>query len=182
MNADFIVPMNGLAQGRKSFRWCVGDKFFEGFENSEILAADILVDADVEKSGAYIGVDCVISGEVTVVCDRCLGDLVLPVETGFKLSVKFGEGSQPGETEAEGEREIVFLPESDADLDLSQIVYDYVCLSLPVQRMHDESACDPEVLRFLSSGSPKPARERDSSSPFAALKVMLDKEGDLGQE
>lgn len=177
MKDDFIVPINGLTQGRTEFRWRVGKKFFEHFENSEILAADLFVEVFAEKSGHFIGIDCDVDGEVTVACDRCLEDLRLPVETGFSLSVKFGQEPADSSDAAEGEREIVWLPESDADLDLGQIVYDYVCLSLPVQRVHPDGECNPEALRFLSSEDDQRdnAPGEDSSLPFASLKDLIDK-------
>ena len=173
MKDDFIVPLNGLAQGRTEFFRSVGKEFFERFENSEILDAGLDVEVDVEKSGRFIGVDCEIDGDVTVTCDRCLGDLRLPVSTGFALSVKFGDPGSAGE--AEGEREIVVLPVTDADLDLSQTVYDYICLSLPVQRVHEEGGCDPDTVRFLSSEDDEEPVQKDSSTPFAGLKDLLGK-------
>ncbi len=178
MKDDFIVPLNGLAQGRTEFRRRVGKEFFDHFENSEILDAGLDVDVFVEKSGRFIGVDCEIEGDVTVTCDRCLEDLTLPVSTGFKLSVKFGSSAEEG-AGMEGEREIVVLPVTDADLDLSQTVYDYICLSLPVQRVHEEGGCNPEALRYLSS---EDAQEelpgKDNSTPFAGLKDLLGKKDD----
>ena len=174
MKDDFIVPLNGLAQGRTEFRWRAGKEFFEHFENSEILDAGLDVTASVEKSGRYIGVDCSASGEVTVTCNRCLEDLVLPVETGFKLSVKFGsEPSEETGAGTEGEREILWLSESDADLDLRQAVYDYVCLSLPVQKVHGDGGCDPETLKYLSSEDEQEPLVKDSSTPFAGLRDLL---------
>ena len=47
----FIVPLSGLASGRTDFRWHAGGQFFSGFENSEILDADLVVSAVVDKSG-----------------------------------------------------------------------------------------------------------------------------------
>ena len=173
MKDDFIVPLNGLAQGRTEFFRSVGKEFFERFENSEILDAGLDVKVVVEKSGRFIGVDCEIDGDVTVTCDRCLGDLRLPVSTGFALSIKFGDPDSAGE--AEGDREIVVLPVTDTDLDLSQTVYDYICLSLPVQRVHEDGGCDPETVRFLSSEDDEDLLVKDSSSPFAGLKDLLDK-------
>jgi uncharacterized metal-binding protein YceD (DUF177 family) len=179
MRDDFIVPLNGLAHGRTSFRRRVGKEFFEHFENSEILDADLDVLVEVEKSGRFIGVDCVIEGNVTVTCDRCLEDLEIPVNTGFKQSVKFGDRpvseEDPDSDEMEGEREIVRIPLSETDLDLSQAVYDYICLSLPVQRVHEEGGCNPEVIRYLNSENVQEPEEKDSSSPFAGLKDLLGK-------
>ena len=173
MKDDFIVPLNGLAQGRTRFFRSVGKEFFERFENSEILAAGLDVEVVIEKSGRFLGVDCQIDGSVTVTCDRCLGDLRLPVSTGFALSLKFGDPALSGEME--GEREIVVLPYTDSDLDLSQTVYDYICLSLPVQRVHEDGGCDPEAMRFLSSEDEEEPSGKDSSSPFAGLRDLLER-------
>ena len=159
------------AQGRTEFFRSVGKEFFERFENSEILDAGLDVKVVVEKSGRFIGVDCEIDGDVTVTCDRCLGDLRLPVSTGFALSIKFGDPDSAGE--AEGDREIVVLPVTDTDLDLSQTVYDYICLSLPVQRVHEEGECDPETVRFLSSEDDEELLRKDSSTPFVGLGDLL---------
>ncbi len=177
MEDIFLVPINGLPQGRKEFRWRVGKTFFEHFENSEILTADLDVEVFAEKSGHFIGIDCEVDGDVTVACDRCLEELELPVETGFRLSVKFGQEPADSCEAAEGGREIVWLPESDADLDLGQIVYDYVCLSLPVQRVHPDGECNPEAVRYLSSEDEQgdDSRGKDASLPFASLKDLIDK-------
>jgi len=173
MNDDFIVPLNGLAQGRTEFRRSVGKEFFERFENSEILDAGLEVDIVVEKSGRFIGVDCGIDGDVTVTCDRCLADLVIPVQTGFSLSVKFGDTDSDGDME--GDREVVVLPVTDTDLDLGQTVYDYICLSLPVQRVHEDGGCDPETLRYLGSEDEEELDKKDTSTPFAGLRDLLEK-------
>ena len=171
----FIVPLNGLASGRTPFRWHAGGQFFSGFENSEILDADLVVDVVVEKSGRYVGVDVDIDGTVVVACDRCLGDLELPVSVSPSFSVKFGEAPEDKSFGAEGDREILFLPESDTDMDLSQIVYDYVCTSLPLSRVHPEGECDPETVKYLHSedegADAEPAAQE--GNPFAALKDLL---------
>jgi len=171
MNEKFIIPLNGLASGESRFFWNAGREFFEAFENSEILDADLDVSVVVEKSGRYLGVDCEIDGYVTVACDRCLEDLRLTVGTDVMLSVKFGE-EKSSEEPQEGEREIIFIPEDDAELDLNQVIYDYVCLALPMQRHHDEGECNPDAVRHLAGNSRKV--ETDVDNPFSALKGLLD--------
>lgn len=172
----FVIALNGLAAGKTQFRWHAEGQFFSGFENSEILDADIDIDVIVEKSGRYIGVDLDLEGTVTVECDRCLADLTIPVSASPRFSVKFGEESGNDKLTAEGEREIIFLPESDTDMDLSQVIYDYTCLSLPLSRVHAEGECDPETVKYLSTeveASPSES-EKDVESPFAALKSLLE--------
>ena len=171
MNDKFIIPLNGLASGENRFSWHAGKEFFETFENAEILDADLDVSVTVEKSGRYVGVDCEIDGSVTVACDRCMEDLRMPVGTDIMLSVKFGD-EESSEDHQEGEREIVFVPEGDAEMDLSQIIYDYVCLALPMQRHHEDGGCNPAAIRYLAGGEPVKAEE-DVNNPFAALKELM---------
>ena len=108
--------------------WKAGREFFEGFGNSDILDAGVDVQAVLHNHGVTVDVECSIEGFVTVPCDRCLDDLRLSVQTSF---------------------EDVYTPDSD-ELDLSQDVYDYICTSLPLQRVHPEGGCNPETIKYLS--------------------------------
>ncbi len=172
MDNKFIIPLNGLAAGKNEFSWQAGKEFFEAFENTEILDAELVVSVVAEKSGRWFGIDCEIDGQVTVTCDRCLEDLKLPVGTDIMLSVKFGE-EETSEDHQEGEREIIFVPEGDAEFDMSQIIYDYVCLALPMQRHHEEGECNPEAMKYLTGGESVEADAVEENNPFAALKGMI---------
>ena len=173
MNDNFIIPLNGLASGESRFSWHAAKEFFDSFENAEILDADLDIEVRVEKSGRYLGVDCEISGEVTVECDRCLDELDMPVETHIAMSVKYGDEESQQEHQ-EGEREIVFIPEDSAELDMSQIIYDYVCLSLPMQRTHGNGGCNPDAMKYYSAPEGHDYfNEEGEMNPFAALKDMF---------
>ena len=172
MGEKFIIPLSGLAAGRNEFFWKAGKEFFESFENTEILDAEFDASVSVERSGRYVGVDCDVHGWLTVECDRCLDDLEMPVDVSVKLSVKFGD-EEACEEHQEGEREVIFVPEDNAELDMSQIIYDYVCLSLPMQRYHEDGECNPEALKHLAGGEPVATEDSDMNNPFAALKDML---------
>ncbi|MBO4917689.1 MAG: DUF177 domain-containing protein [Bacteroidales bacterium] len=135
----------------------------------------MVVDVWAEKSGRYASVDLGIEGTVVVECDRCLGDLELPVSVHPSFSIKYGEASEEQSSATEGGREILILPETDADLDLTQIIYDYVCTSLPLSRVHPEGECDPETVKYLHSDDMEDEEESavQGESPFAALKDLL---------
>ena len=99
------------------------------FGNPDILDADLEVEVTIHNHGVTVDVECDINGSVTVPCDRCLEDLEIPVETGFEES---------------------YVPEGD-ELDLSQDVYDYVCIALPLQKVHPEGQCNPDTIKYLST-------------------------------
>ena len=174
MNAEFVIPLNGWARGRSGFRFVPGKEFFRKFGNEEILDAALQVNATVDKSAAYIWVDLEIEGSVTVACDRCLEDLVLPVSASASLSVKFGgdPSGEDGDGALDGGREILCLGAGESLLELDQVVYDYVCVSLPMVRIHPEGGCNPETTRFLSpEGSDEEVSPQEN--PFAALKGLF---------
>lgn len=123
----FVVSLPDLGGGPKLFEWRAGHEFFESFGNTEILDADIVVTARVSDRGFTVKADCEIHGSVTVACDRCLEDLVIPVDASF---------------------EETYTPES-GELDLGQDVYDYVCISIPLQRTHPEGECNVETTKYL---------------------------------
>ena len=123
----FVAQLRTLRTGTSEFVWKAGQQFFEEFGDSGILDADITVTALVSNHGLTIGVKAAIAGSVTVPCDRCLENLVIPVDTSF---------------------EETYTPESDI-LDISQEVYDYVLTSLPMVRVHPEGECNGETTKYL---------------------------------
>ena len=125
---SFVVKLTSLAPGKNHFEWHAGAEFFEAFGNVDILDADLEVTAQVVSHGLTAEASCEIAGTVTVACDRCLEDLVIPVEVSF---------------------EETYTPEG-GELDLSQDVFDYVCTSLPLQRVHPEGECNQETTKYLS--------------------------------
>ena len=67
------------------------------------------------------------------------------------------------------------MSEDDAELDMSQIIYDYTCLALPMQRVHREGECNPSAMEYYSaaSESDEARADEEQTSPFAALKDMF---------
>ena len=173
MNENFIIPLNGLTAGKNEFFLYAGKEFFDSFENEEIFDADLQIRILVEKSGRYIGVDCDIEGDLTVECDRCLDMVDMPVDVQVRLSVKFGE-QEDSEISHDAEREVIFVKNDDAQLDMSQIVYDYACLALPMQRTHEVGGCNPDAMKYYSmSGQSDVFKEDETVNPFATLRDMF---------
>ena len=150
---SIVIPLTDWAAGERKFRYLANTEFFQSFDNTEIQDAHVNVEITVRKEG-HGKVEAVLrlGGTVTVPCTRCLEALTLPVE------------AEPSE---------VLTPGESPEWDLSQAVYDYVCLSLPIQRVHPEGECNPDTVRFLSQVE-RSDEEAAASSPFAALKGLFD--------
>ncbi len=78
-----------------------------------------------------------IRGDVTLTCQRCLGELPYAVDIGHALHLARGEHELERLDETPG-CEAILLP---AKLDLLALIEDEVLLSLPMAAMHAEGEC-----------------------------------------
>jgi uncharacterized protein len=70
----------------------------------------------------------------------------------------------------------VVINEKEHEFDVSQYLYEYIHLMLPIQKVHgtDEngnSLCDPEVIRYI-----KETEDHHTDPRWEALKKLKDKE------
>lgn len=169
MTQCYTINLEGLKQGAASLEWPVSLEFFKSFGNEDLLDANVIAKVEARKVGARILVDLALDGEVTVVCDRCLEDLVLNISADAALAVRFGV-SDSEEIEEEEGREVVLLEPGETELDLSQTIYDYVNLAIPIQRVHPEGECDPEMVSRLGVKSETVSEDNNA---FASLKELF---------
>ncbi|MEI6764317.1 MAG: DUF177 domain-containing protein [Bacteroidota bacterium] len=145
---QFIINFNGLAAGKHQFVFNIDDTFFEHFEYSEIHKGQIKVELELTKELDSLILDFSIDGITEVSCDRCLEPLEFPLHGNNRLYVKFSDNNEE-ETD-----EVVILPPSSYQLDVSQYIYEFTHLMLPIRRVHPEdehgkSSCNEEVIRKL---------------------------------
>lgn len=166
---SIIIPIKGLAPGKYTYDFEVNEDFFLDFGNSQIKDADCKVRLEAERNSTFLGIDCTISGVVVVECDRCLEDLEIPIDVAKSLSVKFAK-----EAEVSEDDDIMIVEEGQAQIDLKQFVYDYICLTMPLQKVHEEGKCNPEMIGRLGNTRIDNGKEA-GESPFSALKELLSK-------
>lgn len=165
---NIIIPLKGLTKGGHTFDYAIDGKFFQIFGNTQIKDAGCSVKADVVRHSTLMSVVCRIGGYVVVECDRCLDDLVLKVDVERELTVGFGSVDIDDSVD---EEDVLVINETDGEVDISQFVYDYICLSLPIMKVHPEGKCNPDMLARLSDGTGE--QSEDVQSPFSGLKDLL---------
>lgn len=149
----YRVKVKGLKEGVHFFEFNIGTDFFDDFRNSEIKKANIRVDLTLNKEPQNLELDFRIKGFASVVCDRCLEIFELPLSSHQILFVKFGE-----KTIDDGS-DVMILSNDDEEIDLTQILYEFTSLSLPLKKVHPvdengESTCNEEMLKKLKKLSP----------------------------
>ena len=174
-NNEFIIGIKGLSQGRHRFGFHIDGSLFEEFGNGRILDADVDVTIEIDKEGRRMNLTDRSRGYVVVECDRCLEELRLPVSVDVGVEVFFGTVQE--QTGDESTEDFLIVDPADGELDLTQFIYDYICLCLPIKMVHNNGECDSQMVARLQqrekAGTEKSAAE---NSPFKDLKNLLNKE------
>lgn len=176
------IAYKGLKNGAHDFAFKVDGALFAAYENAEVQNADCAVMVQLNRSETQLVLDVKIEGEVVVTCDRCLEDCTLPIAYEGELVVKFSDEEQ------EYDGEVLWLYPGDAEVDLTQYIYESIILALPYQRVHAEGGCNPEMLerfRIISEGEfsaieARAAEEEPAKGSewekLAALKQQMEQE------
>lgn len=157
MNNSAVFPIQyaGLPEGHHVYRFDVPLSFFhEYYEQNELLDAHITADVDVEKSPSLMQVELRCSGWVTVACDRCLDPCRFEVHTYNKL-IFSSVPAQESEYASRTDVEYFEVSQQQEFISLDSHVYDFVMLSLPMRRVHDDfdlekTQCNKEVIRYIT--------------------------------
>lgn len=149
MSRLYSIPLNGLKDGSYSYDYEVDSYFFRAFEGSQIGECNLSLIVELHKVSLQYNLRFLLKGTVLVPCDRCLGEYMHPVESDNLLIVKTGEEFD------DSDPELLIIPAGQSELDLSQFIYEYAHLAIPIRKIHPDrpngkSMCDPEMLRRIS--------------------------------
>lgn len=164
---DMTIRFSGLKPGRYNYHFKLDDAFFEKYENDELCGGNVEIAAVMERLEHMLMFSFELKGELTTWCDRCLGELRLPVEGEEKLCVRFSD------SEVCEDEDVVVLPEKAFEKDLSQWLYEYTAVRLPMQHIHPEGGCDPDMLSRIMSEEQIEQQKATTTDPrWDALKEL----------
>ena len=95
-------------------------------------------------------------GCVFVPCDRCLADIELRIDTTDSVAVRLGDDySDEGDT--------IVIPEREGTIDVGQLIYEFVALSMPLKLTHEPGKCDETMIARLNEHLSARSSEDDES-------------------
>lgn len=139
----FKLPLKSLGVGTHEFRYHLDKQFFENMESSDIHGADLDVVLSVQYNGDFYTLDFHITGEVILICDRCLDDLHFPIDATYHIVVKYGE------TYNDDSDEVLEIPDSDSTLNVAYMIKDTVELAIPIKHVHPQGKCNRQMSAML---------------------------------
>lgn len=149
----FEIAFVGLKPGIHEFSYEVDDVFFEGMESSEFTNTTALVKLQLDKKSGFMLLKFEIGGKTDVVCDRCGNNLTKDLWDEFNMVVKMVDNPEEM-NEQEDDPDIHYISKTESHLHLNDWIYEFVSLSVPLQKMCSESEvggpqCNLEVLEKL---------------------------------
>lgn len=121
------------------------DAFFASLDQDEIHGGEVNVTLKVDqRAGDAYRFAYHIEGTVRVTCDRCLEDVSMPVDFDDVIFVAHGDSEDDnGET--------LIIPFSQLTYENDWDMYELINVHLPIQHVHPEGECNPDMISRFSS-------------------------------
>lgn len=140
---EYKIPLMTLPQGTHNFDFHLDKKFFNNMENPDIHDADLDVKLTVTNKNGLYRFEFAITGTITLICDRCLDSLIMPVDTTYSISVKYGEDYN------DESDDLLIIPQSDPYLNVAYLIHDTVALTIPIKHVHPMGKCNRQMSAML---------------------------------
>lgn len=156
---EHSIAFVGLKPGEHEFNYVVDDKFFETYGEQDFQDAAIQVKLTLDKKSVSFLLRFDIDGSVKLPCDRCGDDFALRLWDEFDMMVKIVD-DEAVNNKSDEDAEVVYIGRSDSYLEIADMLYECIRLSIPMQRVHPlnsegQSTCNPNALRLLEENNPQ---------------------------
>ena len=168
---EYVLPVSGMKNGIHQFDFEIGKDFFAYFPDAYLEEGAITVHLEFDKRASMYVMDFDISGNVHTVCDRCSEEMWLAIENTAQLLVKFSDSPSK-------DADVVHIPFGTEQFDISQYIYEFICLAVPMIKTHEDidEDCSEEVMRYFNEVETN-VEESSDNNPFKdALKGFNFKE------
>ncbi len=127
---EFLIPFIGLKLGKHTFEYQIDNAFFENFDFDEFTSSSIKIIAVLEKKSTFMELNLKHEGTVNVACDTTGEPFDLAVRSNIRLVIQFGEAYN------DDNDELLIIPHGEHQIDISQLIYEMIVLSVPLKREH----------------------------------------------
>lgn len=164
----YKIAFRGLGEGRHVFDFVLDKSFFDCFEATKGTEGTVNAEVVIMKSLLLMEVEIQIDGVVKAVCDRCLGELDLPVSGRMQLVVKESSCEEGNDDDY-----VVVTPEDDF-LDMGAYLYEAYMLNYPMRVVHEEGGCDEGMQEMLREYV-KDENNKQTDPRWDELKKLINK-------
>lgn len=173
---EYKIPHAGLKKEIHEFAFELDEKFFAHFENSIINKCDIQASITFDKRQEPYIVDVDLDGTIFSDCDKCTATIPVIIHSSFTIYVKYVFDEAMKDME---DIEIIHIAKEDQDIDITQFLYDYAHLSIPIHKICDNPGkteyCDLEIIELLEQKTIEEENNTETDPRWAGLDKLKDK-------
>ncbi len=163
---EYIIPIKGLGLGNHNYTFEIDDSFFSNYEYLEVDGGCVDLNVGLIKESTLLDFTFKFKGNLLLKCDRCLDSFELGVSDDFRLIVKYANDFE------EVSDEIITIPSDESSIDISQYIYEYINLMLPIKKVHPNDkdgnyTCNLDMIERLNEYS-----EQKTDPRWDALKNL----------
>ncbi len=150
---EFEIAFVGLKPGMHVYEYRIEDKFFVPYGEQDFENCVANIKLSLEKNNGFMLLKFDIDGELSATCDRCGNTLPTQLWDEFNIIVKMVDNPEEM-NEQEEDPDVYYIGRSESHLHLADWIYEFVNLSIPLQKMCGEAEmggpkCNKEVLAKL---------------------------------
>lgn len=152
-NNTYQIPFIGLKDGVHLQEFEITDSFFESFESSSIQKCDLAAKVSLLKVDQNnMTLSFSFEGWINMACNRCMVSLKETIHDSYQVQVKLTDDENLLNTD---EVDMLYLNATTSILELDQLFYEYIHLSIPItstcdNKEFDNMPCDPQILKYLN--------------------------------
>ena len=158
------INIVGLDFKAHHFSFSLGDAFLQQYGQGYLPGGNFSVEVVLDKHETFIEADIKIIGSVKLTCDRSLEVFDFPVKQEKRILFKYGE------EETELTDEIILISRDRSKLELGQLVYEFIGLSIPIKKIHpkfqDEDDDDTEKGKLVYTSSTDEINDDEEVDPI----------------
>lgn len=165
MAKEFNVNILGLSKSVHPFDFQLEEDFFRKYGQEVVANGKFTAQVSLDKRETFIEADFKINGTAHLVCDRSLDEFDYPLSISKRVVFKYGEVPQ------EISDEIIIITQDQVQLDLGQLMYEFIALQIPMKKLHPRFRGD-ENKEGLVYTSPAEESEEKIDPRWEVLKKL----------
>ena len=168
----YDINFASLSMGSQQLDYSLSADFLENYPEAYISDIKAFAVLSLNKMHQCLETSMNIQGTVVCSCDICTEDVNIEFKTDEFVIFKFVDMQM---SNIEDELNVIFIDKRDNIINVSDILYETIMLSLPIRKLHDMKpdgtySCNPEYLKYLNQSEDV---EEIKNNPFRDLKKKL---------
>lgn len=168
---DYNIAFKGLANGKHYFTYEIESSFFENFENSIIKKGNFNVELELNKKIQLLELNFSFNGKIITTCDKCLGELIVPIKQENVFFVKFGKSNE------DVDEKTVIISYDEYEINVADYIYQLVTVSLPIRNVHEnDEDCDLQMIeninKYLADNNAEDINNNEIDPRWAVLQNL----------